>query len=406
MNQTPNARHWLGGDLKAYVDGELPAWRHRVAAWHIERCASCRGEAVWLQQMNGQFAEWENDAGLLPRPELRARILACLPAESPLQLAQRESVLKPRASYRPVMRPTLALGSLAAIFLLMVGGFALNLRHSANAPANTNAPIAADLAATDKPLRVISIFTAPKNSFDAAKAVTTSVSGSPGNASAQLVASETSAASEGKSNTSGNHSSPIPSDEIYTDPTSREAERRASIAIGKMLTARHQQMLANAKHAPSPQPHSNPANGTATAAASQVALAVADVSEARQQLQQWAETAGAKLRVMAEKGNQPALLTPNGTPLSPGTLLEMRVPARFANSLQMHLSQIGTPLPTAGVGMKTLRALTLLESGAVVGQAPVLPPPSTAIPIPANGNNNAFVTIRVRLLPGEPTVQP
>ena len=416
MNQTPNTGHWLRGDLKAYVDGEMPLWRQRVAAWHLRRCASCRGEADWLKRMSGNFAEWENTPDYSPRPELRARILACLPAESPQQLANMESVLKPRTSYTSTLRPTLAFGSLAAIALLMGGAFAMRLHPSANPTANTPAlpntvPIAKNGAeptvapAADNPYRVVSIFTAPKNSFDGAKTAAMSAAGSPGNELARPSVVETSAAPETTANASANDAaSPAPSDEVYTDPTSREAERRASLAIGKMLNARHQQRLANAKHAPLSQPHSNPANPAAPPAGPQIALAVTNISEARQQLQQWAETAGARMRVMAEKGNAPAVVTANGAPLPAGILLEMRVPARIADSLQTHLSQIGTPLPQVGAGVKNPHALTMQESGGAAGQAPVLPPPSNAIARPANGNT--FVTVRVRLLSGDTLIQP
>ncbi len=110
------------------------------------------------------------------------------------------------------------------------------------------------------------------------------------------------------------------------------------------------------------------------------------------------------MRVMAEKGIAPAVVNANGASLPAGILLEMRVPARVADSLQTHLSQIGTPLPQIGAQRKDLHALTIQESTDVAGQVPVLPPPSNAIARPASGST--FVTVRVRLLPGEAFVQP
>ena len=139
------AGRWLRGDLKAYVDGELPGWRQRLMAWHVARCVSCRDEAAWLEQMSGQFADWENDHSPMPRPELRTRILACLPADPPLLLTPTSGVPKVKMARpaRLVMSfgPRLALGSMAAIALLMVGAFALNLRHHTTMPTSVIALI-------------------------------------------------------------------------------------------------------------------------------------------------------------------------------------------------------------------------------------------------------------------------
>ena len=416
MNQTPNARHWMRGDLKAYVDGELTGWRQQLTARHIARCASCRDEVAWLRQMNGHFAEWENGDGFVPRPELRARILACLPADPPLLLTPTSGDTKvkmaQRRARRYVFQPTFAFGSLAAIVLLIGGAFALNLRPSIVTPlpvaaapvySSINTPNSVAAARPDKSLHVVSIFRAPKNSFKAAEPRATSVATSARNSFSPAGAAETHSTPEGTSNAVGSSAFPPPSEETYSDPTSREAERLAALKIGEMLSAKHH-LAASAKPAPHLPPPSHPTNPAAPTTDSQIALAVANVSEAQQQLQQWAGTAGAKLRVMTEKDNPPALLNSNGALLPLGTLLEVRVPAQFAGSLQAHLSRIGTPLTLSGRGVNKPHPLTSTDSSNAVEQARVSPLPS--IPVPAPGHPNVLITFRVRLLPGEAVPQP
>lgn len=406
------AGRWLRGDLKAYVDGELPGWRQRLMAWHVARCVSCRDEAAWLEQMSGQFADWENDHSPLPRPELRTRILACLPADPSLLLTPTSVVPKVKMSRRApryAFRPTLALGSMAAIALLMVGAFTLNLRQHTNMPANV---IARDIVEVVPPQRkVLMVFTAPPESFTAdnsgMKATAVGIappSGSNQNADGQAEEPGTSVAVNaadnsgvGASSASGTAREALPSEEEYTDPTSREAERLASLAIGKMLNERRQQSAA-AKH----EIHAPQRAATATAVkitSPQMALAVANVAEARQQIQQWADTTGAKLRVMSEKSNLPAL-TANNAASTSGTLLELRVPALYAHDFQAHISRLGTPLESSDTSQKRLRPMPMLGTAEAAEpgsfQSPPTPGSTNAI-----GNASAFVTLRIRLLPGE-----
>src|SRR5262245_52712996 len=62
----------LRDELKAYVDGELPAARHAAIRIHLARCADCREERATMEQISHELRI--GDSGELTA-ELRGKIL-------------------------------------------------------------------------------------------------------------------------------------------------------------------------------------------------------------------------------------------------------------------------------------------------------------------------------------------
>jgi hypothetical protein len=55
--------HVEGGELAAFVYGELEPQRRAVVAEHLEACADCRGEAERWQAVRGELRRWEIPQG-------------------------------------------------------------------------------------------------------------------------------------------------------------------------------------------------------------------------------------------------------------------------------------------------------------------------------------------------------
>ncbi len=130
--QGPSQEAHLRADLKAYLDGELPALRRWVVRRHLVRCSECREEVTWLKRLGDETRELDK---AVPRPELRARILASLPDLPPAHMAGTSEPLTLRSARGGRYR--LALGSAVAA-LAVVGAFALahnGLRLSRQAPS-------------------------------------------------------------------------------------------------------------------------------------------------------------------------------------------------------------------------------------------------------------------------------
>jgi len=149
----------------------------------------------------------------------------------------------------------------------------------------------------------------------------------------------------------------------YTDPTSLEAERLASITIQNKLREKHQASAVAAHHLADPDTamqqegiHS-PIIASKTQPA-RIALAVVDVHAARQQIQAWAATVGATVTVVTVKqpardirangpvseSAQPAAIKPENLALTQAVLLQLRVPVQHTDDFKSTLSQMGTRL--------------------------------------------------------------
>ncbi len=126
--ETPAARpfrHCKGGlfqaNLKAYLDGETSAIRGWLVRGHLAQCAECREELRWLRRLGEDMKELESTR---PRPELRARILASLPAAPPAP-GIRVVHSRPDRESSPHFMPRLALAGGMAMLLAFGGVFAL-----------------------------------------------------------------------------------------------------------------------------------------------------------------------------------------------------------------------------------------------------------------------------------------
>lgn len=108
--------------VKAYLDGELSAPRRWQMRRHLAACAECREEAGSLQHLGGIMKEMDK---AIPRPELRARILASLP-DTPDNARPAE---QKRTQNAPWLQraPRYAFSGLAA--MLGIGAFALGFSH-------------------------------------------------------------------------------------------------------------------------------------------------------------------------------------------------------------------------------------------------------------------------------------
>lgn len=116
---TPCAR---STELKAYLDGELPAIARWTMGRHVAQCSACRAEADRFRAI-GEAARESDDA--LPRRELRVRILASLPEPPPSPVY--------RTAPRPVPFRAVATGALSLATALC---FALLYRQSRQVAPN------------------------------------------------------------------------------------------------------------------------------------------------------------------------------------------------------------------------------------------------------------------------------
>src|SRR5437868_169096 len=102
--------HEIRDELKAYLDRELSAAEGARVRGHLDDCPDCRREMETMMRLGEKLSVVDQ---AVPRPELRARILAQLPDAPPTSSARRV----PFWSFRwPAF--ALAAGSLAVIGLL------------------------------------------------------------------------------------------------------------------------------------------------------------------------------------------------------------------------------------------------------------------------------------------------
>lgn len=128
LPETPSAhrlRRCRGGlfqaNLKAYLDGEISAIRGWLVRGHLAQCTECREELRWLRRLGEDMKELESAR---PRPELRARILASLPATPPAP-GIRVVHSRPDQERSPRFMPRLALAGGLTMVLAFSGVFAL-----------------------------------------------------------------------------------------------------------------------------------------------------------------------------------------------------------------------------------------------------------------------------------------
>ena len=135
--EKPSARRpvrCIGGllqtNLKAHLDGEMSAVRNWLVRWHLAQCPECREELRWLRRLGEDMKELESAR---PRPELRARILANLPAAPPTP-GIRVVLSRPDQGRSPRFAPRPALAGGLATLLAFSGVFAL--KHTPGAVSN------------------------------------------------------------------------------------------------------------------------------------------------------------------------------------------------------------------------------------------------------------------------------
>src|SRR5687767_2695057 len=97
-------------ELKAYADGELAGSLRGSVCQHVERCAACGRELDEIQSLSRQLRELDT---AVPRPELRSRILAHVPAAE-IQSSRRLSPWWRTPGF------ALGLGSAACAMLILV----------------------------------------------------------------------------------------------------------------------------------------------------------------------------------------------------------------------------------------------------------------------------------------------
>ena len=138
LSETPSTRRpvrCIGGllraNLKAHLDGEMSALRSWLVRWHLAQCTECREELRWLRRLGEDMKELESAR---PRPELRARILANLPAAPPAP-GIRVVHSRPDQARSTRLAPRLALAGGMVMLLAFSAVFALkSASHLVPAP--------------------------------------------------------------------------------------------------------------------------------------------------------------------------------------------------------------------------------------------------------------------------------
>ncbi len=164
MFRTGAPRDPVRADLKAYLDGELPALRIWRVRWHLAHCSECREEVAWLRRLGADMQDLEQAT---PRPELRARILASLPPPERVVEAPRLLERAPRAAR--IGLPRLAFGSMVLICAL--GGVFAMTRHLHSSQPRVASPSQTAKAGPSHP--VLPDPNSPKTPFAAGTALAT-----------------------------------------------------------------------------------------------------------------------------------------------------------------------------------------------------------------------------------------
>lgn len=361
-------------DLKAYLDGEISSLHRWWVGRHLEQCASCREEITVLERLSKEMHDLES---AVPRPQLRARILASLPEASPGELATARKRADTPGTERggwSARKPAMALSGASAVLLLMYSAFAMSRWH----PVGTemNQAVAVNPTPRQRPAATRILTPVPEPAI-----------GMSTNTTQQ---------------------------EKYTDPTSLEAERLAALALPtKLREKREASDTASGRQANTdtvPQRAGTKSNLIVPKVQpNQIALAVVDVNTARQQIQTWAVGAGATITVvtgkqLAESVRANRVLPATGQSvditsgqISPGqktTLLQLRVPVQQADSLKSTLSQMGTRLAFRTNGKGTAFIVSPMET--IVPKRVDEMVPDIAAKATMN-TDNATVTVYLRL---------
>jgi hypothetical protein len=329
-----------------------------------------------------------------------------------------------RSVFSMARRPMPAAGGACAVLLLMVGALALN-HWQRTVTRVGNGPVAAVVT----PPAPDHIFTnnngGVRNAPQSVELAHASLDPFSPRSSASVAPEVPSAQSQIASKTAGTHSSSQPSPvipvnvangEAYTDPTSREAEKLASRVLpGKLEAERHNAASPVLQTVHFVQQASKVKNGMAEA--TQVAFAVTDVSEARRQVQRWAEETGAKVTILADRaegagsGIEVSGGVPNtsGTGTWPGnapsassaTLLKIQIPARQADLFKSRLNEMGTPLLPVGKAFRRLPHVAMVEDSMTENDVHALTAP---VPVErsekraeSSGHHEAKATVTILL---------
>lgn len=445
-----NARHGVRADLKAYLDGELSGLPRWLTSRHVARCASCRDEMRHLEHLGRQVQQLDR---ALPGSNLRARILASLPAvpPAPAHAASRFQPTHTRSLAALSRRPLGAAMGLCAL-LLMVGAFALARYGRSGAAGGNSAPAAARDGAGGSPANNI---TASVPSPGGAQGLAPSplqpvmpARTQPDPFAPHTIAQVGGKDGPGADSGAARHSTPTSADDTnnegaslpaanaqaaYTDPTSAAADRIAATIIPDKLREKRQ---ATGVVQASASIHSSiPVVKTTASAPMQMAVAVADVSEASRQVRKWAEQAGAQVTIMSSKTIKGAAgaQSPEGTgdavrsaydahtvtgggsadtasALSvpqPATLLRLRVPVQRAAGFEAYLSHMGKSMGAAAhTRGEEINAVHDLKADAVVTRPYPMPARVFDGELAEPSRHNATVTILVRLQPENAAPRP
>ena len=115
--------------LKAYEDGQLNWWTRQTVRRHLQTCADCREEVEAMRKFTNRLRA--GDAGTLS-PDLRARILAAMPAPAPLTKAQQR---------QRAQRPLILWGAAASatvLYFALYPAITASRRPSAEATKSVN----------------------------------------------------------------------------------------------------------------------------------------------------------------------------------------------------------------------------------------------------------------------------
>ncbi len=310
------AEHFPRADLKAYMDGELAVARRFVVRRHLARCADCREEVRWLKRLGEDMRDLER---AVPRPELRARILASLPETPPVRMAAQNAPSEPISLHRGALRP--AFGVAAVVFIL--GGAFAFMHFSAHTTGTATAGVT----------------TSPRSLVSKTPALV-------GNAPPPVTARRRTTA-DTPMTTAPWDTAPS----TYHDLISRQAQQMylagkaadEKEAIRLRALQQEQDRLETKRRLAALRPE--------TKTPVQLALAVNDMAAARASLAEWTHRMGGSLSApempTASKANKtPAVpdvpVRASDHPTDRPVVLAMRLPAARVNTLADALGHIGT----------------------------------------------------------------
>jgi len=328
--------------LKAYHDGELSGWRHWLVDGHLSRCSDCQTEITQLKRFSD---EMRNLRQPVPRPELRARILANLPAFPP------QVIIQPRAPGFPATykRQSIA-GALCCLVLATL--WAIGGRHVADGSSLESSAI------TVIPRRARQAYaaTTPSPGTTDTTALFDARIGPSGTKTSTFATSTT----DGRTPISAPEAAHGTASDQYTDPTSRAANElmnsRSDETDRAIAAARREfeqrQHLANAVVTHERIPPSKTEQ-------SSLMVVVADVGVAQDRLRAVVQTLGGSLDTPTSsaangmKSRSPVADQFPGVGAATGdsrtalthSLITVRIPASASAHFPDTLRQIGTVAP-------------------------------------------------------------